>query len=146
MNSDIGQILNIIEEYKTSMKDIDYKTMLELLSNVNKQCNKVLYSLKFIQTETYIDEDGCECEELDVGTRMSFEYFDFYLSEEFYKIVKDILQNNHPFARRINPEDTDDARILNKFMSHFQEGRTICKNEIEFNLSNDFALVDIKKK
>ena len=53
MNTNIEKIVNIIEENKTNIKDIDYKNLLEILGKVNKQHgNKDYYTLTFLEVKT----------------------------------------------------------------------------------------------
>ena len=52
MIEEISEMLNIIEENKHSLKDNDYKTVLELLSKMNKKKDYKFCKVIVIDTDT----------------------------------------------------------------------------------------------
>jgi len=94
MNTNITNLLNSIESIKTTITDMEYKTMIEQLGEVSKNTGwRELYTIVFQYEIPSVNEEASEETDIYITSRVNRARYHFHLSEEVYKYINKHTEN-----------------------------------------------------
>ena len=139
MNNEVSTILEIIEDNKQNLKDMDYKNILETLSKLNNASSKKYYKLKFQLIEVIESDD-------EFRPYIKFIDMVFHMEESLSLTIRQILNedkmimNIHTMYSVADYTEAGkiDAQIINEYMEGMRRERDIIKHEEDYTLKDKF--------